>query len=130
MGGGRGGGYSSNSTGVHNNSSELLGAYPITKSGYFGVAGEGKVRIISSDNPTIEGKKFFDIASKGGKVTKLVYENGPRAGQVKGYKTSFPNGDFVTFRPSTKTSKNPGVQLTVSAGQFKSQKIHFEKKDK
>lgn len=130
MGGGRGGGYSSNNKGVHNNSSELAGAFPVTKSGFFGVPGNGKARIVLSDNPKLDGKKFFDIASKGGTVTKVFFENGPKAGQLKGYKATFPNGDFVTFRPSTKTSKNPGVQLTISAGPFKSQKIHFEKKDK
>lgn len=130
MGGGRGGGYSSHTGGIENNASALMGAFPLTKSGYFGESGKGKARVVFSENPNLDGKKFFAMASQGAKVTKVVFNKGPNSGQVKGYKASFPNGDFVTFRPATKTSQNPGVQLTVSSGRFKSQKIHFEKKDK
>jgi hypothetical protein len=130
VGGGSGGGYSSSTAGVNDNASELTGAFPLTKSGSFGEAGRGKVRVIVSDNPSLDGKKFFDIAAKGGKVTQIVFEKGPKSGQFKGWKASFPNGDVVTYRPETKSSKNPGIQLTVGPGRIKSQKIHFEKKEK
>ncbi len=130
MGGGAGGGYSSSTAGLHDNAAALAGAFPMTKSGYFGMAGLGKARLIFSDDPAADGLKFFTIASKGAKITQLFHDEGPKPGRVKGLKASFPNGDFVTFRPTTATSKNPGVQLTVNSAPFKSQKIHFEKKGK
>lgn len=43
------------------------------------------------------------------------------------------DGSIITFRPTTKSDDNPGVDINISksinSGGIKQQKIHFEKED-
>ncbi len=97
-------------------------------SGYFGKATNPKntfVRIIESDDPAATGKDFYDKIAHGAIVEKL--DNG------KGEIASLQDGTIITFRPTTKSDTNPGIQINISQssddGGLKSQKIHFEKKE-
>lgn len=93
--------------------------------GYFGVRGNGKqVRIIYSDDPAFTGKDFYDKIAYGGIEKDL--ENG------KGKITKMADGTVITFRPTTKSDDNPGVDINIeyssNHGKLKKQKIHFERK--
>ena len=101
--------------------------YPYTNV-YFGKATNTNntfVRIIESDDPAAAGKDFYDKIAHGGIIEKL--DNG------KGEKVSMQDGTIITFRPTTKSDTNPGIQINISQssddGGLKSQKIHFKKKE-
>lgn len=96
--------------------------------GYFGQPTNPKntfVRIIESDDPTATGKDFYDKIAHGAIVESL--KNG------KGEKASMQDGTVITFRPTTKSDSNPGVEINISGSSnhdgLKSQKIHFELKE-
>ena len=82
-----------------------------------------KVRIIYCDDPATTGKDFYDKITHRG--IKEALEN------RKGFKTTMTDGTIITFRPSTKSNNNPGVDINISKsdshGNLKQQKIHFEK---
>jgi hypothetical protein len=93
------------------------------KNGYFGVKGTSeKVRVIYSDDPAKTGKDFYDKIAYGGIESNLP--NG------KGVITKMADGSIITFRPTTKSDNNPGVDINIEKssdnGGLKKQKIHFE----
>lgn len=109
---------------ISDNVSEVSKTFPL-KNGYFGNAGNNsKVRIIYSEDPNKTGKTFYDQIAYGGIESPLA--NG------KGYKTNMADGTIITFRPTTSSDNNPGVDINIAKsnahGDLKQQKIHFEKK--
>lgn len=94
--------------------------------GYFGEQGtSNRVRVIYGNDPAIIGKEFYDKISFGG-----IQKNLPNG---KGKITYMADGSIITFRPTTKSDNNPGVDINISkstdSGGIKQQKIHFEKGD-
>lgn len=109
---------------VSDNISELSKSFAYNN-GYFGEKGNNsRIRVIYSDNPDNTGKTFYDKIAYGGIESPL--ENG------KGYKTNMADGTIITFRPTTSSDNNPGVDINIAKsinhGSLKQQKIHFEKK--
>ena len=91
---------------------------------YFRDPGKGKrVRIISSKDPAVTGKDFYNKLAYGGIEKDLP--NG------KGKITYMADGSMVTFRPTTKSDEFPGVDINIlnssAPGKLKQQKIHFGK---
>lgn len=111
--------------GIKNNVSKVTNSYKY-KNGYFGDEGSGnRVRIIYSDDPASTGKDFYDKLSYGGIEKSLPKGNGKI--------TYMADGSIITFRPTTKSDDNPGVDINISkssdSGGLKKQKIHFEMED-
>lgn len=111
---------------INDNVSKVSQSYDYNN-GYFGEPGTGnKVRIIYSDDPASTGKDFYDKIAYGGIETYLDEDN-----PSKGVKTEMADGTIITFRPTTKSDDNPGVDINIeysnNHGDLKKQKIHFEK---
>jgi hypothetical protein len=121
MGGGRGGGYSdSSSEQVASNFRSLETRFGPPSSGRYGTPGSSKsVRRISSTDPDATAKEFFDIASRGGKVTEI---------KPGVYRAKFKNGTYITYRKSSKSDGSPAI--TINPGEksqhsIRPHKIHF-----
>lgn len=132
MGGGTGGGYASNGGRLNENLDEVAKMFPRTPSGFFGKprGGKSRVRLIASDNPEESAKQFFAIASKGGKITPILFEGGSKSRKSKGFKASFDGSHFISVRPVTSSKGSPAIQISFKDGSGQTQKIHFEKKEK
>jgi hypothetical protein len=118
MGGGSGGGYSSNGGSLKENLKALVDKYGATPGGKFGSPGKGKARHIYSDDPVKEAQSFFNKAKFGG--TDEPLENG------RGTISKFKDGSEVKFRPKSKDG-TPSVEITVTGPGGRYQKIHFVK---
>ena len=69
MGGGTGGGYSSQSSNLSSNIKDLATKYPLNSEGKFGKPGVGKsTQQVPSKDPLATGKEFFKKLSVGGKT--------------------------------------------------------------
>ena len=92
-------------------------------SGKFGGKGKNS-RVIKSNNPIEDSKKFFQKISKGGVKSKL--SNG------KGDRVDFYDGTTITYREVTSTKDSLAVDIKVtvkSNGGISTQKIHFVKEE-
>jgi hypothetical protein len=115
MGSGTGGGFSGGAS-LAANVARLAGKYEFNKlSGKFGVSGEGKSRVIVSDNPTATAQSFFKDLSAGGKVSEVS----------KGKIAIFSDKSTVFFR-ETSSSGGPAVNIKLTGLQGQRYKIHFE----
>ncbi|MBR2801374.1 MAG: hypothetical protein IKE21_02115 [Erysipelotrichaceae bacterium] len=108
---------------ITENIPEVASSYPY-KEGYFGEPGtSSKVRVILSNDPAATGKDFYDKIAHGG--IEQAMPNG------KGFVTKMSDGTIISFRPTTKSDNNPGVDINIEKsadhGSLKQQKIHFEK---
>ena len=65
-----------------------------------------KVRILYSDDSATTGKDFYDKITHG--EIEEALENGKR------FKTTMADDTIITFRPSTKSDDNPGVDINIS----------------
>lgn len=111
--------------GISDNISSLKNSFKYSN-GYFGERGtSNRVRVIYGNDPSSIGKEFYDKIAFGG--TEKDVPNG------KGKITYMADGSIITFRPTTKSDDNPGVDINISksinSGGIKQQKIHFEKED-
>ncbi|NBR64909.1 MAG: hypothetical protein EBS85_03515 [Micrococcales bacterium] len=115
MGSGTGGGFSGGAS-LGANVARLAGKYGFNQqSGKFGVSGEGKSRVIVSDNPTATAQAFFKDLSAGGKVSNTG----------KGKVAIFSDKSSVFFR-ETSSSGGPAVNIKITGSQAQRYKIHFE----
>lgn len=106
------------------NLNRLSKIYSVTKGGYFGERGKSsRVRVISSTNQFKEAQKFWDILSKGGRISELPNKHGIRV--------DFEDYSYATYRVVTSTKDSPAVDIRVFRhDNIKSQKIHFIRKEK
>lgn len=98
--------------------------------GYFGTKGESKdnkVRNISSSEPQVTAKDFYDKAAHGGIETPIYDKNG----NIKGKTTQLKDGTIITYRPVSSSDGTPAVDISITKtdpnGKVKTQKIHFVK---
>ncbi len=104
---------------VSDNARNVAKRYSLSKNGYFGTKGKN-TRVFKSSDPLKESADFYKKISRGG--VERVLPNG------KGVQTVFPDNSSVVYRVITKTLDSPAVEIIVkTAGQIKSQKIHFIK---
>lgn len=104
---------------IRDNIAKLAQTYPLTASGYFGVIGSSsRVRVITSNDQYKEVQEFWNMLSKGGKMSYLPNK--------MGLKVEFQGKDYATYRVITKTPNSPAIEITVvGKSKVKTQKIHF-----
>ena len=106
---------------VDYNARKMRKKYPMTKGGYFGVAGENK-RVIYSNNQYADSKKFYNRMGKGGTEKPLS--------NAHGIKRIMKDGGVVSYREKTSTKDSPAVDFGKMKGKVKNQRVHFIKKEK
>lgn len=120
MGGGTGGGYSSQSSTLSSNIKDLGIKYPLNSEGKFGKPGSGKnTQQVSSKDPLATGHEFFKKLSAGGKTKDLA--NG------KGKITTFPDKSTIVYRPVSTSDGSPALSIIVKGPSGLDYKIHFVK---
>jgi hypothetical protein len=120
MGGGTGGGYSTNPSNLSSNIQDLAAKYPLNSEGKFGTPGKGDdVQHVTSSDPIATGSNFFEKLSTGGKVKDL--KNG------KGKMATFPDTSTVVFRPVSSSDGSPAMDIVVKGPSGLDYKIHFVK---
>ena len=125
MGGGRGGGYGSESTAgqLRENLQRLAEEFPRTSDGYFGGrATNRRLRRIVSADPSTTAEKFFRIASEGADEILTV-----RSGVVR---ARFGTNSYITWRTRSHSDGSPVAEFNLashSSGIAPRQKIHFVK---
>lgn len=127
MGGGRGGGYSSNSDSrVLNNFGTITREFGPAKNGLFGTEGTSKyVREIEHPNPQSAARKFFNVLSTG---AEKVWQEAPGK-----FRAEFSNGTHVIYRTTSNSDGSPAVNFKIPPNlhtSIKTQKIHFVVKAK
>lgn len=113
------------------NAHKMRRKYPLNEQGYFGKKGKSKgkpgqkqvVRVIESRNQYKTAKDFYSKISKGGKEKPL--HNG------RGKRKDLSDKTAIVYREKTGSPNSPAVNLnTPKNSKVKSQKIHFEKKQR
>ena len=110
----------SNREALNANLERLAERFPTSPTGNFGKRGNGRSRVIFSDDPTATAESFFATASHGGRKSALP--NG------RGRIATYDDGSRVVFRP-TSSDGSPVVELFLRtpAGGDRTQKVHFER---
>ena len=115
---------SSKST-LNNNIKNTQKIYPLTAGGYFGQKGKN-TRVIETDNPILESKRFCRLIGKGGKIDKL--------NNNKGIKITLDDGTIISYRIITKTKNSPAIEINIKKciekTKVKTQKIHFIRRER
>lgn len=100
--------------------------------GLFGDRGKGssrKIRNISSDNPAVTAKDFYDKIAYGGIEQQLFKKDG----SPNGWTTRMADGSIINWRPvSSSSDQSPAIDIFVETkatnGAITTQKIHFVKR--
>ncbi len=104
---------------VDYNAYKMRKKYPLSKNGYFGERGQGRSRVVYSDEHEKEAKHFYEKMGKYGKRKPLPNGHGEQK--------IMKDGGLVIYRKKTSTPNSPAVNFGKMKGKVKNQKIHFVK---
>lgn len=109
---------------LKSNLAALTRHFPPSRSGYFGVASrEGNTRLIRSNDPQKEAKRFFSTFSKD---ASYIWEERPGV-----FRARFQDGTHIVFRLRSGSDGSPVVNFKLSRGYLgiqSNQKIHFTRR--
>ena len=119
MGGGIGGGYSQPGGSLSANLKLLGEKYKSDSSGRLGVKDNGRVRVITSDNPLKTAQELFQKLSVGADIKSLG---------EKGWMATFADSSRVVFRPRS-SDNSPAIDIDLQGTNSSRYKIHFQDSD-